>query len=252
MLDHTNIDAMADMGRHALDGGPADRDRCLLPLPLFHVNGIVVRAGTVRMLSEGRKSGSSTRTSPPASPMWTVKSSSAASTSCAATSSARTTPPGVVVDGWLHTGDIGHLDADGYLTLVGRAKDRIIRSGENIYPKEIEDVLTTDTAVLEAAAIGVPDDKWGQVVDRLRPASTRPDRRPRRPEGTLCQQAQRLQETASADRSRRHPEGLGRQDQQSGVAAGHPAAEPSRPPPGAALVAVPAHASSVGRATRST
>ncbi|NUP21686.1 MAG: AMP-binding protein [Streptomyces sp.] len=69
-----------------------------------------------------------------------------------------------IVDGWLHTGDVGHLDADGYLTLVGRSKDMIIRGGENIYPKEIEDVLTRDPSVLEAAVIGVPDEKWGEVV----------------------------------------------------------------------------------------
>ena len=69
-----------------------------------------------------------------------------------------------IVDGWLYTGDVGHLDADGYLTLVGRSKDMIIRGGENIYPKEIEDVLTADPSVLEAAVIGVPDDKWGEAV----------------------------------------------------------------------------------------
>jgi long-chain acyl-CoA synthetase len=68
----------------------------------------------------------------------------------------------VLVDDWLHTGDVGHLDADGYLTLVGRSKDLIIRGGENLYPKEIEDVLTRDPSVLEAA--GVPDEKWGEVV----------------------------------------------------------------------------------------
>ncbi|MFI1360124.1 class I adenylate-forming enzyme family protein [Streptomyces sp. NPDC020898] len=70
----------------------------------------------------------------------------------------------VVVDGWLRTGDVGHLDTEGYLTLVGRSKDMIIRGGENIYPKEIEDVLTSDASVLEAAVIGVPDEKWGEVV----------------------------------------------------------------------------------------
>ncbi|MFF5308457.1 class I adenylate-forming enzyme family protein [Streptomyces massasporeus] len=70
----------------------------------------------------------------------------------------------VIVDGWLHTGDVGHLDAEGYLTLVGRSKDMIIRGGENIYPKEIEDVLASDPSVLEAAVIGVPDEKWGEVV----------------------------------------------------------------------------------------
>jgi acyl-CoA synthetase (AMP-forming)/AMP-acid ligase II len=70
----------------------------------------------------------------------------------------------VIIDGWLLTGDIGHVDADGYLTLVGRSKDMIIRGGENIYPKEIEDVLTSDTTVLEAAVVGVPDDRWGETV----------------------------------------------------------------------------------------
>ncbi|MEU6201766.1 AMP-dependent synthetase, partial [Streptomyces sp. NPDC047061] len=52
----------------------------------------------------------------------------------------------------------------GYLTLVGRSKDMIIRGGENIYPKEIEDVLAGDRSVLEAAVIGIPDEKWGEVV----------------------------------------------------------------------------------------
>ena len=70
----------------------------------------------------------------------------------------------VLVNGWLRTGDLGHLDADGYLTLVGRSKELIIRGGENIYPKEIEDVLSSDPAVLEAAVVGVPDETWGEIV----------------------------------------------------------------------------------------
>ncbi len=70
----------------------------------------------------------------------------------------------VIVDGWLRTGDIGHVDADGYLTLAGRSKEMIIRGGENIYPKEIEDVLASDPSVLEAAVIGVPDETWGEIV----------------------------------------------------------------------------------------
>ena len=70
----------------------------------------------------------------------------------------------MIVDGWLHTGDVGHLD-DGRLPDAGRpVKDMIIRGGENIYPKEIEDVLAGDPAVLEAAVVGVPDEKWGEVV----------------------------------------------------------------------------------------
>ncbi|OBC12623.1 AMP-dependent synthetase [Mycobacterium sp. 852013-50091_SCH5140682] len=80
-----------------------------------------------------------------------------------------------VVGGWLHTGDIGHLDADGYLTLAGRSKDMIIRGGENIYPTEIEDVLVSNPTVLEAAVIGAPDEKWGEIVVAYvqpRPAAT--------------------------------------------------------------------------------
>ena len=70
----------------------------------------------------------------------------------------------VINDGWLRTGDVGHLDDDGYLTLVGRSKEMIIRGGENIYPKEIEDVLSGHPAVLEAAVVGAPDEKWGEIV----------------------------------------------------------------------------------------
>ncbi len=80
-----------------------------------------------------------------------------------------------MLDGWLRTGDVGHLDPDGYLTLVGRSKELIIRGGENICPKEIEDVLASDPAVLEAAVIGVPYETWGEVVVAFvqpRPGST--------------------------------------------------------------------------------
>ncbi|WP_028475932.1 class I adenylate-forming enzyme family protein [Nocardia sp. CNY236] len=68
-----------------------------------------------------------------------------------------------VVDGWLHTGDVGYFDPDGYLVLVDRIKDMIIRGGENIYPKEIENVLHTHPSVLEAAVIGAPDAVLGEV-----------------------------------------------------------------------------------------
>lgn len=68
-----------------------------------------------------------------------------------------------VIDGWLHTGDVGSLDADGYLKLVDRIKDMIIRGGENIYPKEIESVLAAVEGVLEAAVIGRPDPVLGEV-----------------------------------------------------------------------------------------
>ncbi len=67
-------------------------------------------------------------------------------------------------DGWYHTGDLGSMDADGYLRIEGRVKDMIIRGGENIYPREIEDVMFAHPAVGEVAVVGVPDDRWGEVV----------------------------------------------------------------------------------------
>ncbi|MEU1447662.1 class I adenylate-forming enzyme family protein [Streptomyces mirabilis] len=280
MLDHANIDAMADMGRRALEIGPADR--CLLILPLFHVNGIVV--STLIPLLAGASVAIADRFNPEtffdvvererptffsavptiysmlaalpdqvrpdtSSLLFGVCGAAPASAelltrfetrygfplvegyglsegTCGSTINPVAGPrragtvglpfpgqeirildadgievaPGidgevvvrganvmrgylgrpdetarVIVGGWLHTGDVGHLDAEGYLTLVGRSKDMIIRGGENIYPKEIEDVLSGDPSVLEAAVIGVPDEKWGEVVVAYvqpRPGST--------------------------------------------------------------------------------
>ncbi|WP_405523473.1 class I adenylate-forming enzyme family protein [Streptomyces canus] len=280
MLDHANIDSMVEMGRRALEVGPADR--CLLILPLFHVNGIVVSvllpllvgAGVViagrfdprtffdlvgqerptffsavptiySMLAalpdDVRPDTSSLRfgvcgAAPASAELLTrfearygfplVEGYGLSEGTCGSTINPVAGPrragtvglafpgqeirivdtdgtemaPGtdgevvvrgpnvmrgylgrpdetarVIVDGWLHTGDVGHLDAEGYLTLVGRSKDMIIRGGENIYPKEIEDVLASDPAVLDAAVIGVPDEKWGEVVVAYvqpRPGST--------------------------------------------------------------------------------
>jgi long-chain acyl-CoA synthetase len=269
MLDHANIDAMADMGRQALKIGPADR--CLLILPLFHVNGIVVSVLTPLLAGASVVIGdrfnprtffhtieherptffsavptiynmlaalpddvapdtSSLRfgicgAAPAPQELLTrfetrygfpiVEGYGLSEATCDSTINPVDGPrragtvglpfPGqeirivdergaevpqgedgevavrgpnvmrgylgrpdetarVIVDGWLHTGDIGRIDAHGYLTLVGRSKDMIIRGGESIYPKEIEDVLASDPAVLEAAVIGLPDDKWGEVV----------------------------------------------------------------------------------------
>jgi acyl-CoA synthetase (AMP-forming)/AMP-acid ligase II len=69
-----------------------------------------------------------------------------------------------LVNGWLHTRDMGWMDADGYLYLAGRKDDVIIRGGENISPAEVEAVLHTHPAIEEAAIIGVPDVDWGEQV----------------------------------------------------------------------------------------
>lgn len=67
-------------------------------------------------------------------------------------------------DGWLCTGDVGCLDADGFLTLKDRSKDLIISGGSNIYPREVEEVLLTASGVAEAAVVGAPDAEWGEAV----------------------------------------------------------------------------------------
>ena len=75
-------------------------------------------------------------------------------------------------DGWLHTGDLGTMDERGYCRITGRLKDMVIRGGENIYPREIEDVLFTHPAVAEVAVIGVPDERWGEELAAfVRPAA---------------------------------------------------------------------------------
>ena len=69
-----------------------------------------------------------------------------------------------IVNGWLHTGDMGYYDADGYIYIADRKKDMIISGGENVYPREVEEVLYRHPAVLEAAVIGIPDPYWVERV----------------------------------------------------------------------------------------
>jgi fatty-acyl-CoA synthase len=78
-------------------------------------------------------------------------------------------------DGWMHTGDLATMDADGYCRIVGRIKDMVIRGGENIYPREIEELLFTHPDVADAQVVGVPDERYGEeLVAWIRP---RPDAR---------------------------------------------------------------------------
>jgi fatty-acyl-CoA synthase len=85
------------------------------------------------------------------------------------------TAAAIDADGWYHTGDLASLDGRGYLRIEGRIKDMIIRGGENIYPREIEDALFAHPAVAEAVVIGVPDETWGEVVAAyVRPAPGQP------------------------------------------------------------------------------
>ena len=70
----------------------------------------------------------------------------------------------VMEDGWLKTGDVGHVNADGYFTITDRKKDMILVSGFNVYPNEIESVVASHPGVLECGAVGVPDDKSGEAV----------------------------------------------------------------------------------------
>lgn len=67
-------------------------------------------------------------------------------------------------DGWLHSGDLATLDEEGYYSIVGRIKDMIIRGGENIYPREIEEFLYTMPGVLDVQVVGIPDEKYGEIV----------------------------------------------------------------------------------------
>src|ERR671916_1652238 len=65
---------------------------------------------------------------------------------------------------WMHTGDLGVMDSDGYLNITGRIKDMVIRGGENVYPREVEEFLYTHPDVLDAQVVGVPDERYGEEL----------------------------------------------------------------------------------------
>jgi fatty-acyl-CoA synthase len=74
------------------------------------------------------------------------------------------TAEAIDADGWMHTGDLATIDEDGYCRIVGRIKDMVIRGGENIYPREIEEYLLTHDGIADAQVIGVPDDRYGEEL----------------------------------------------------------------------------------------
>jgi fatty-acyl-CoA synthase len=88
---------------------------------------------------------------------------------------AERTAEAIDADGWMHTGDLGTIDADGYGNIVGRIKDMVIRGGENIYPREIEEFLYTHPKVADVTVVGLPDAKMGEELCawvRLAPGET--------------------------------------------------------------------------------
>ncbi len=74
------------------------------------------------------------------------------------------TAKAIDADGWMHTGDLGVIDDEGYCNIVGREKDMIIRGGENVYPREIEEFLFRHPKIEDVAVVGIPDDKFGEQV----------------------------------------------------------------------------------------
>jgi acyl-CoA synthetase (AMP-forming)/AMP-acid ligase II len=90
--------------------------------------------------------------------------------------------------GWLHTGDVGYLDEDGYLFITDRKKDMIISGGSNIYPREIEEVICRHPGVFEVAVIGIPDAHWGEATKAL----------------VVAREGQRLTEADIVEHCRRH------------------------------------------------
>ena len=81
----------------------------------------------------------------------------------------------VLVDGWMHTGDLAVMDAEGYLNIVGRSKDMVIRGGENIYPREVEEFLYSHPDIEDVQVVGVPDERYGEqllAAVRLRAGAT--------------------------------------------------------------------------------
>ena len=123
-------------------------------------------------------------------------------------------------NGWLHTGDVGYMDEDGFFYLVDRKNDMLISGGYNVYPREVEDVLLACEGVVEAAVIGLPDEKWG---DRVYAVVCRPQGLVRRGRaGSRARAARQLQAAKERRNLAGTAEDLGQQDHAAGGARSGP------------------------------
>ena len=114
---------------------------------------------------------------------------------------------------WMHTGDLAIMDDDGYLNIVGRIKDMVIRGGENVYPREIEEFLYTHPDIVDAQVIGVPDERYGEeLMAWVRLRSGRRAADCRSAAGVLHRQDRALQDPALRQDRRRVPDDRDRQD----------------------------------------
>ena len=114
--------------------------------------------------------------------------------------------------GWMHTGDLATMDEDGYVNIVGRSKDMIIRGGENIYPREIEEFLYTHPAIRDVQVVGVPDERYGEEIAAFVIVRDAWHDRRRRGARVLSRQDRAFQDPALRDPGGRVPDDGHRQD----------------------------------------
>ncbi len=135
-----------------------------------------------------------------------------------------------IVDGWLHTGDVGKRDEDGWFYLVDRIKDMINVSGYKVWPREVEDVLYQHPAVVEASVVGAPDDYRGETVVAYVVLRREPGRDARGADRSLPRADRRLQGPAARRGGRRDSEDADRQGAAARAArAGAPTGREARP-----------------------
>ncbi len=117
------------------------------------------------------------------------------------------TAEAIDADGWMHTGDLATMDDDGYVAIVGRIKDMVIRGGENIYPREVEEFLYAHPDIADVQVIGVPDERYGEElmawVHAARPAP--PLDRRRRPRRSAAAGSPTTRSRATCSSSTRFP-----------------------------------------------